>query len=256
MGDKRRGISNVKIYDVDIASLCSAINTNTPASQITGGYTKSTDWNGIVYVELASPSTSGVRVVNGSQIPNYGSQAGLTFSTNAPLYVKGNFNSNGTIPANATSMGVPETNEAPAALIADAITILSNNWNDTNSNKALSYRTATPTVVSAALVGGIVPSAGNKYSGGFENYPRFLENWGGVKFGYRGAVVALFDSEIATQPWGSSDVYSPPVRVWAYNQLFQTNTPAFAPRPADPNRIGFTEYNSQSAFDSAVAAAL
>ncbi len=254
MTDKRRAATALKMWDVDIGKLQEAINTSTPSAQI-GNFNKDTDWNGVVYVEVEAPNSAGVRVHNGKKIPNYGVQSGLTFGTNAPLYVRGNFNADGSLPGDEKNMGKPESGEPPAALVADAITILSNNWSDSNSSKALSDRKASVTEVAAALIGGIVPSSGGKYSGGFENYPRFLENWSGIVFGYRGAVVALYDSEIATQPWGSSDVYEAPSRRWAYNELFLTDTPDFAPARSYPNRVGYTEYRSQAEFDAAVAAA-
>ena len=254
MTDKRRSATALKMWDVDIGKLRDAINTSTPSAQI-GGFNKDTDWNGIVYVEVEAPNSAGVRAYNGATIPNYGHQSGLTFGTNAPLYVRGNFNADGTLPGNEKNMGKPATGEPPAALVGDAITILSNNWKDSNSSKALGNRQASITEVAAALVSGIVPSKDGKYSGGFENYPRFLENWSGIVFGYRGAIVALFDSEIATQPWGSSDVYEAPTRRWAYNELFLDDDPdVFRPR-SYPNRVGYTEYRSQAEFDAAVAAA-
>src|SRR5439155_19045027 len=70
---------------------------------------------------------------------------------------------------------------APAAIIADAITVQSNAWNDGNSDKSLSSRVASHTTVNAALIGGIVPSSGGNYSGGAENFVRFMENWSGKK---------------------------------------------------------------------------
>ncbi len=65
----------------------------------------------------------------------------------------------------------------------------------------------------------------------------------------------LFDSENAVQPWGGSNVYNPPRRLWAYNELFETNQPKLMKQRRYPNRIGFTEYSSQAEFDAAIAAA-
>lgn len=259
MTDIRRSTTALKIWDVNIGKLRAAINGSVPADQITGvKFDKNVDWNGVVYVETENPTNVGVRVHNGAQIPDYGAQSGMTFATNAPLYVKGHFNADGVLPSTTSQMGVAAANEPPAALVGDAITVLSANWKDSNSSGGLSGRVATPTEVSAAFIGGIVPTNTNnnrRYSGGFENFPRFLENWSGVTFGYRGAVVVLFDSETATQPWGGSNVYSAPRRLWAYNELFDTNQPRLMKQRRYPNRIGFTEYNSQAEFDAAIAAA-
>ena len=58
-------------------------------------------------------------------------------------------------------------------MIADAVNILSNSWVDTNPNNSA----ASNTTVNTAIVSGIVPSTNCYYSGGAENFPRFLENW-------------------------------------------------------------------------------
>ena len=64
-----------------------------------------------------------------------------------------------------------------------------------------------------------------------ENFPRFLENWGGKTLTYNGSLVAMFYSKIATAPWGSPDTYSPPARNWAFdiNFLDATKLPPGTP---------------------------
>ena len=42
---------------------------------------------------------------------------------------------------------------------------------------------------------GIVETANNDYSGGVENFPRFLENWSGSTFTYNGSMVVLYLSQ-------------------------------------------------------------
>ena len=71
-----------------------------------------------------------------------------------------------------------------------------------------------------AKLGGIVPSNGTSYSGGVENFPRFLEHWGGRKLAYNGSMVVMFYSLLAIAPWGGSDVYSPPTRQWTFDLNF------------------------------------
>jgi hypothetical protein len=162
--------------------------------------------NGIVYVvdqrSTTSSQQTAVRLVNGATLPN----GGLTIATPNPLYIQGNYN----------------TANKPAAVLADAVNILSNNWNDSNHNKSLSNRIATATTVNAALFTGIVPTdaTNNKYSGGLENLPRFHEDWsGGIVFTYSGSMVVMFNSETATGIWGNSS-YSPPNRNWSFNTNF------------------------------------
>jgi hypothetical protein len=160
--------------------------------------------NGIVYVVDQRTTTSSqqtaVRLVNGATLPNNG----LTIATPNPIYIQGNYN----------------TANKSAAVFADAVNILSNNWNDTNHDKSLSNRKATATTVNTAIFTGIVPTVGNNYSGGLENLPRFHEDWsGGVVFTYSGSMVVMFNSETAVGRWGNSS-YSPPNRNWSFNTNF------------------------------------
>ena len=87
-----------------------------------------------------------------------------------------------------------------------------------------SSRNAADTTINAALLGGIVPSNGSSYSGGVENFPRFLENWSGDTLAYNGSMVVMFYSKLATAPWGTSDVYSPPTRQWTFDLNFMDVT--------------------------------
>jgi hypothetical protein len=114
---------------------------------------------------------------------------------------------------------------APAALVADAITVLSPAWQDSQSAGDYKLRIPKPTTVNAAFVAGIVQTASGKgYSGGMENFPRFLEDWdnGAVPFTYSGSMVVMFESKYAITPWGNIGVYyDPPVRNWAFDQNFR-----------------------------------
>ena len=148
---------------------------------------------------------------NGQTLPSLG----LTVTTLNPLYVQGHYN------APAADLGTTNTvNTKPASLVGDAIHVLSTAWNDANAGSDLGSRNANDTTVNAAFLGGIVPSGGGYYSGGVENFPRFLEDWSGNTFTYNGSMVVMFYSTIATAPWGTSDVYSPPARNWAFDLNF------------------------------------
>jgi len=106
--------------------------------------------------------------------------------------------------------------------MGDAIVVLSANWNDSVTN--LAPNASANTTVNAAFLGGIVPTTGASYSGGVENFPRFLETWGGSRnFWYNGSMVALFPSRVATAPWDNGvSYYSPPVRRWTFDRNFTT----------------------------------
>ncbi len=169
-----------------------------------------------------------VRIVNGRYLP----PSGLTVATPLPLYVKGHFN--------APDVTVGLTNTAstkPASLLADSITILSDNWSDASGAGALSTRNPVNTTVNAAFLAGIVQTtnaAGTKhYSGGVENFPRFLENWSGVSFTYNGSMVVMFPSRYATNFWVQTGTYyNAPTRKWAFdlNFLDYTKLPPATPQ--------------------------
>ncbi len=197
-----------KIYIADMRSTPVATNITYTTNAITHVITTN-------YSYLAVES--GVYLMNGSNLP----PAGLTIATPNPLYVRGDYN----ITTNNISFSRSVNSTAytvPAALMADAIFILSTNWTDANSAGAT--RTAGNTTMNAAWLTGIVPTNINgddAYSGGVENLPRFLENWNGKTFWYNGSMVVMFNSFIAQVPWNSSaGVYSPPSRNWAFDQNF------------------------------------
>jgi len=99
------------------------------------------------------------------------------------------------------------------------------NWNDANSGNAVASRVAGPTTVNAAILAGDVPTVPGQYSGGMENFPRFLETWGAANaFTYNGAMIKMFPSLYATNYWGKNNVYVPPARNWAYDLNFEDPT--------------------------------
>ena len=61
------------------------------------------------------------------------------------------------------------------------------------------------------------------YSGGLENYPRFLEDWSGKNFTYNGSMVVMFPSRYATSWWvgpSATSYYQAPWRVWAFDKNY------------------------------------
>ena len=126
---------------------------------------------------------------NGSKLPD----DGLTVASQNPVYIQGDYNTEN------------QKTRGSAAVFADAVTILSNSWNDSHSSDSLSYRRAGNTTVNAAIVAGFVPSGWTNfnsvpaygYSGGLNNFPRFLEDWTNKTFTYTGSMIELFNSQIA-----------------------------------------------------------
>lgn len=245
------------------------------------------DWTGIVYVEvLGAPTTSvesikhpitgeittpagatipaanskslqtGVRIVNGKgKVPSVSSadgalsSEGLTIATNVPVYIKGSFNADGSTSVNnPNSATAAETGETPAAIVGDAITILSENFLDSTSRYTANPTATTSTIeISAALLTGLTPTNKNgtgKTSGGAHNLPRFLENWGGKSVFIRGSLVALFESRIFTEPHGSG-YYGAPNRNWGFNDLFKSGRyPPGTPRVMSYKRVDFTDLSA------------
>jgi len=161
---------------------------------------------------LPATSLGAVRVFNGTNLP----PNGLTLATGRPLYVWGDYNQ-----WNAANLGTTNTSTSrPASLVADAITILSDSWSDAKSTSALTSRTASTTTVNAAFLTGVVDTTLGHYSGGMENFPRFLETWTAIPFWYNGSMIKMFPSLYATNIWGLANVYNPPVRKWAYDANF------------------------------------
>jgi hypothetical protein len=159
--------------------------------------------NGIIYAsrDRVVGTEQAIRLVNGATL-----KTSLTVATDNPLYTKGDYNT---------------VNKKPAALYTDALTILSNSWNDSKSSQALSNRVASNTTVNAAFMTGNTNSQGNHYSGGLENLPRFLETWSGKTFTYKGSMVDLWFSEQATGIWQyGSPVYEAPDRAWSFDMDF------------------------------------
>ena len=175
-------------------------------------------WNGVVYVSDTSASQTGgspkrgVRVRNGATLPT----GGLTIVSDNPVYIQGDYNTS--------------ANRQPSAVIGDAVMILSNAWTDSGSAQSLANRKASNTTVNTAILGGVVPTIttvnnNTAYSGGVENFPRFLEEWAGKTFTYNGSMVQLFQSNQATGRWGKSNVYGAPGRKWAFDPMFRENPP-------------------------------
>jgi hypothetical protein len=165
--------------------------------------------NGILY--SATTSTLGgqpaVRLVNGAELPKP-----LTVASVNPVYTQGDYN---------------VTNKKAAAILADAYTILSNNWDDATSDQTLDTRPAGDTRINVAfMTGNTVTGEGTSdYNGGLENLPRLLEDWNGRTLALRGSFVEMWQSRQATGAWGGS-YYSPPNRDWAFDTDF-----------LDPNKL-------------------
>lgn len=225
------------------------INANTvDVSVLTPALNAYPGYNGVVYIaDVTDADANGntgnsdaIRLKKGGVLPDNG----LTVVTDGAVYIQGDYNTGTTYGADLPNGAVtivkqPASNTAadpsqytvtgytqkPAAVMGDAVMILSNNWVDGNSSLAIGTRVATPTTFNAAIVSGAVLTTASAASGGAHNFPRFLENWSGMNFTYHGSMCELYASLHFTGTYGKSNVYSPPNRRWFFDDNFLTTPP-------------------------------
>jgi hypothetical protein len=179
--------------------------------------------NGLIYAHRtdATPSQpNGIRLKNGAQL-----LAPLTVVSENPVYIQGNYNT---------------VAKKGASVITDAVNLLSNAWNDTK--RAGTLPNASDTTWNFAMVTGNVrtPDGGGNYSGGFENLPRFHENWTGRTATILGAFVNMYESSFGRTPWRyGGDVYTAPTRNWAHDPDFldASKLPPFTPNAVYVRRV-------------------
>jgi hypothetical protein len=177
---------------------------------------------------------------------------GLTIASENPVYLQGDFNA-------LTAEGVPVTYNNPhaaTAIIADAVTFLSNSWNDIQSFRTPhnpNGRPSAQTTYRVAIVSGKGqsfprPSAGNPpqdfgTDGGVHNFLRYIENWSGRNLNYRGSIVSFYTSRQAVGTYKCcSNVYSPPTRNYQFDTDFLQPSllPPRTPMFRDVNTTGFS----------------
>lgn len=238
----RDGRENVRVtaLDIDIAALRTWVNANWASRRVRIMY--------IEFYNVPSGAYPAVRLINGARLPGAeptpspASAYGLTIASHAPIYVKGDFNYLGSNP----------NYWKPAALVSDAIIFQSPAWSDNTNggsyganahqylnsggfNSGTGYSGSTMYVYAAIAAGhsattcdwmaaGCSGVYSTNYGGGLENFPRFLENWGGTTLLYRGSLVSLYESQqAALRNWGATPTYySPPSRDWRFDLRFNS----------------------------------
>jgi hypothetical protein len=196
-----------------------------------------------------------LKVVNGginSGVNNL-PDPGLTITTENPVYVQSNYN--------ATSSSTLAEPNVPSAIIADAITLLSNAWTDFNSfdnpNDAME-RDAQETGYRFAAVAGKGLSfthcgtpcgdPGDLYGtdGGAANFLRLLENWNGAGgLNYRGSLITLHINRqaIGIYKFPASHTYNGGERNFFFDTEFLTPSllPPGTPMFRDINTLTFRQ---------------
>lgn len=223
-----RETATVRLATLDLSKLVTSVSSGNP------DYKSSSFANPIIYIYDSSNSSSNrraIRIKGGSKIPT----SGLTIVSNNPIYIQGDFNTGGSPPSDSTSQNDPTIPQvsgytrASCSVVGDAINLLSNAWNDANSSSGTSSRVATNTTFNTAILSGIVPTApvggDGAYSGGAENFPRFLEDWSHAIITYYGSMVELYTSQQSIGEWGKANVYVPPTRHWYFDTNFKVRPP-------------------------------
>jgi hypothetical protein len=191
-----------------------------------------------------------LKLANGAALDlgmNGATPFGLTIVAENPVYIQGNYNAAGTFGGAHVA----------CAVIADAVTLLSNTWNDRNSFTSPhnigggTARTATTTWYRTAVIAGKgrpfpqPPGTPQDFGtdGGVHNFLRYLENWGGDTLYYRGSIVSLYFNRQAVGVYKCcNNVYTPPSRGYNFDvefldpNLLPPRTPMFR----DINITGFT----------------
>jgi hypothetical protein len=203
-----------------------------------------------------------LKLVNGSAI-SIGSagacntvNCGLTIVSENPVYIQGDWNNN---PNTDATFATPSTDTHVATSVtADAVTLLSDSWNDVNSFASpydWANRTSTSTTYRIAIAAGKgigFPNPGGSAEsdegtdGGVHNFVRYLENWGsGTTSYYLGSMVNFWYSHQGYGMFKCCDgaVYNPPARNYSFDTDFLTpkTLPPLTPMLRDINTIGFTQ---------------
>jgi hypothetical protein len=170
---------------------------------------------------------------------------GLTVTSENPVYVEGHYN------ANASGFQDPHVS---AAVIADAVTLLSTAWNDWNSlDGPHDPADAAPTYYRLAVATGTSltypqPSGTPIHfgtDGSLENLMRLLENWTGDTLFYRGALAPLWTSRQARGSYKCcTNVFLPPTTLAFEHDtdfLNMSLLPPATPVITDVNITGFRQ---------------
>ncbi len=200
-----------------------------------------------------SGARHGLKLVNGAlgNVPTKPDDTGgFTVASENIVYILGNYN------ANAAGFGDPH---AAAAVIADAASFLSKDWQDWHSFVDPTYKGSSTLRKAQTSYYRVAVAAGKNITwphppwttnqdygldGGTHNFLRYLERWSGKTFNYRGSLVSLYYSEYASGIYKCcSTVYSPPTRAYAFDEDFLDldKLPPGTPRFRDIVNLGFQQ---------------
>ncbi len=183
---------------------------------------------------------------------------GFTVASENPVYIQGDYNTNSADPFWGTAAAaIPtQTAHSAAAIIADTVTVLSDQWNDPRSlmwpNSPSSRAPTTQAYYRAAISAGkTIPfpqptwtNVANDFGtdGGLHNFLRYLETWSSQQLNYNGSLVSMYYSEYDTGTYKDGPggvVYAPPPRNYYFDVLFlsPSNLPPATPEFQDIDNL-------------------
>jgi hypothetical protein len=191
-----------------------------------------------------------LKLTNGSNLRTQ-TIPGLTIASENPVYVQGNYNS--------TAANAPTETHIACAIIADAITLLSNKWNDIfsftptpntpsskdPSNTGFRFASVTGKNISFPQPTNWSPETNFGMDGGAHNLLRFLEGWdSSTTVFYRGSIVSFYVSRQAIGTFKCcNDTYTPGVRTYNFDTdfLLPQKLPPATPMFRDVNTLTFRQ---------------
>jgi hypothetical protein len=208
-------------------------------------------------LRLVDGSLGNVPLVSGGTLTDPG---GFTVASENPVYIMGPYNSSST-DTTWNSPPVDVSGHASAAVIADAVTLLSSSWSDyaslgiggdlTVTNPG--NRNANTDYYRVAIAAGkninfpqptwagVAQDFGT--DGGVHNFLRYLENWGGT-LNYKGSIVSLYYATYATGIYKCcTTVYDPPTRNYIFDSDFTSpqGLPPGTPMFRDVESLGYRQ---------------
>jgi len=196
---------------------------------------------------------------------------GFTLASENPVYIMGDYNSNST-DTTWNSTPTDTTGHSAASVIADAVTLLSDNWvtgttansGDLNSfNGPTSYasRVAATSYYRLAIAGGkninfpqpTWTGVANDFGtdGGTHNFLRYIENWGGQTLNYKGSIVSMYYATYGTGIYKCCTiVYSPPTRNYSFDSDFTvpSGLPPGTPLFRDVESLGYRQMSTVRSY--------
>lgn len=226
----QREDKDILVTQIDVGNYARWIRTNLDVGGVIGKFPiTSVTYPTILYVADNRPNSasqlSAVRITNGIAPPQNGG-LGWSVATRNPLYVWGNYN----CPNSAHLASTNTTSTVPSAFMADALTILSSDWQDSVSFIPNDKGPAASVniTVNAAIIAGVKPSTGpgsSQFSGGVHNLPRLLEDWyiSNSVLWLNTSIINLYNSTAAIGQFvtpSTSSYYRPPTRNFSFDTNF------------------------------------